>query len=138
MDASWNLPLQTLFGKKPKNKSLLLAIDSLYLAVMEHDDFGLAEVAVVAMPAHLQITYRQLTRAVLETNRANIATVWTLDDPIETLWEKKLHKIQCIATAGSDPLADITIVELVFGIMFKGIGVFTTACDMWRVCPEAE
>jgi len=105
--------------------------------VLEHDDFGIAEVNVVAMLAHLQTTYGQLTRAALETNRASIAIVWTPDDPIKTLWEK-LHKIQHVATAGSELLTDITIVELAF-VMFKDTRVFTTACDMWRVCqPEAE
>jgi len=72
----------------------------------------------------------------LETNRASIATIGTPDDPIETLWEK-LHKIQCIATAGGEPLADITIVELAF-VVFKDTGVFTTACDMWRVCQKLK
>ncbi len=117
-------------------KQILLAINHLYLAALEHDDFGFAEVTVVAMLAHLQTTYGWLTRAALETNRASIATVWTPDDPIETLWEK-LHKIQHVATAGGELLADNTIVELAF-VMFKDTGVFTTACDMWRVCPEAE
>jgi len=92
--------------------------------VLEHDDFGLAEVTMVAMLAQLQITYRQLTRAALETNRASIATIWTPDDLIETLWEM-LHVIQHVATVGSELLADNTIVELAF-VMFKDTGVLTT------------
>jgi len=109
-------------------KQILLAIDCLYLVALEHDDFGFAEVTLVAMLAHLQTTYGWLTRAALKTNRASIATIWTPDDLIETLWEK-LHEIQCVAAAGGKLFADISIVELAF-VMFKDTRVFTTACNM--------
>lgn len=66
-------------------KQIIEAVDRLYLAALEDEDFGFADVTVTAMLTHLQTTYGPLTRVELEENRSSIATAWNLDDPIEHL-----------------------------------------------------
>jgi len=116
-------------------KQLLGAINRLYLAALDDDTFGFADVTVAAMITHLRTNYGPIMRAELETNRASIATIWTPDDPIETLWER-LREIQRISVIGGDALTDNAIKDLTF-LMFEATGVFTTACDTWRVRPLA-
>lgn len=117
-------------------KQIIEAVDRLYLAALEDEDFGFADVTVTAMLTHLQTTYGPLTRVELEENRSSIATAWNLDDPIEHLWAR-LREIKRISIAGHEELADATIMELTF-LMFEKTGVFTTACDTWRVKPTAD
>ena len=122
--------------KEEIKKQLLEAVDRLYLATLDDDTFGFAEVSIAAMIAHLRTNYGPITRSTLETNRASITSVWTPDDPIETLWER-LREIQRISVEGGDPLTDSAIRDLTF-IMFETTGVFTTACDTWRIKPVAN
>ncbi len=69
-------------------KQLLAAIDRLYIAALDDDTFSFANISVAATLTHLCTTYGPITCAKLETNRASIATLWTPDDPIKTLWEQ--------------------------------------------------
>jgi hypothetical protein len=116
--------------KQALKKQIIDAVDHLYLADLEDDTFGFADVTVPQMMAHLANTYGTLTRLELERNRASIATAWNLDDPIETLWSN-LKEIKRISIAGNDELTDRTIVELTM-TMFEKTGVFTYACDTWN------
>jgi len=68
-------------------KQILAAVDCIYLATLDDDVFSFANVSVATMLTHLHTTYGPITRAKLEHNRASIATIWTPDDPIKTLWE---------------------------------------------------
>jgi len=88
------------------------------------------------MITHLHISYGPITCAELEINCASIATIWTPDNPIETLWEQ-LHEIQRISVTGSNPLTNKAIKDLTF-LMFEATSVFTTACDTWCICPIAQ
>jgi len=88
------------------------------------------------MITHLHTTYGPITRRELEINCASIPTMWTPDDPIETLWGC-LREVQCISIAGGDPLTNAAIHDLTL-LMFEAMGVFTMACDMWRIKPMAN
>ena len=123
-------------AKQSMKKQLLEAVDHLYLAELEDDVFGYSEVTIAQMITHLEATYGTITREELEKNRNSIATAWTLDDPIPSLWER-LKEIKRISIAGNDELSDTTLIELTF-LMFEKTGVFTTACDTWRVKPAGE
>jgi len=117
-------------------KQLLEAIERLYLAALDDDTFGFAEVSVADMLTHLRTNYSPITRRDLEANRASIASVWTPEDPIEALWER-IREVQRISIAGGDPLTDGAIRDLTL-LLFESTGVFTTACDTWRVRPVAN
>jgi len=80
-------------------KQILEAFDRLYLAALDDDTFGFSEVTIAVMITNLHTTYGPITCQELKTNCASIPTMWTPDDPIETLWEC-LHKVQCISIAG--------------------------------------
>lgn len=116
--------------KQELKKQIIEAVDHLYLADLEDDTFGFADVSIPTMLDHLATTYGTLTRIELERNRASIATAWNLDDPIETLWSN-LKEIRRISIAGNDELTDRTIIELTIA-MFEKTGVFTFACDTWN------
>jgi len=123
-------------AKEEIKKQLLEAVDHLYLAALNDDTFGFAEVSITDMLTHLCTTYGPITCIELESNRASIATMWTPDNPIETLWEH-LREVQRISIAGGDPLTDGAIRDLTL-IMFEMMGVFTIACDTCRVKPVAN
>ena len=129
------LAIATTFKEEMK-KQILEAVDRLYLTALDDDTFGFSEVTIATMITHLRTTYGPITRRELELNRASIPTVWTPDDPIETLWGC-LREIQRVSIAGGDPLTDAAICDLTF-LMFEATGVFTTACDMWRIKPAAN
>ncbi len=122
--------------KEEIKKQLLASVDRIYLATLDDNLFGFADVSIAEMLNHLRTTYGPITCAELECNCASIATVWTPDDPIEHLWEC-LREIQRISAAGNDPLMDNTIIDLTF-TMFEATGMFTTACDTWRIHPIAN
>jgi len=111
-------------------KQILVAVDRIYLAALDNDVFGFAEVTIADMLTHLHATYGTITRAELETNRASISTLWTPSEPIKTLWER-LREVQRVATAGADPLTNATLMDLTF-LLFESTGVFPLACDLWR------
>jgi len=117
-------------------KQILAAVDHIYLATLDNDVFGFADISVTTMLTHLCTTYGPITRAKLKRNRASIATIWNPDDPIKTLWER-LREIQRISVAGNDPLSNTAITELTFD-MFEATGIFTTGCDSWRIFPVAN
>ena len=49
-------------------KQLLVAVDCLYLAALDDDTFGFADISIAAMLTHLCTMYGPITRAELETN----------------------------------------------------------------------
>jgi len=117
-------------------KQIIAAVDDIYLTTLDDSVLGFADVTIAAMLTHLRTAYGPIMWAKLKHNHASIATIWTLDDPIEILCEQ-LCKIQQISVAGNDPLTDNPIIDLTF-TMFKNTGVFTMACDTWHVCPAAN
>jgi len=117
-------------------KQILTAVNRLYLAALNDDTFGFAQVSVYDMLTHLSTTYGTITRAELEANRASIATLWTPGEPIEQLWEC-LHEVRHIATVGGDSISDQAILDLTF-LLFESMGIFTMACDMWCTHPTAN
>jgi len=117
-------------------KQILATVDCIYLATLDDDVFGFANISIDAMLIHLRNTYANITRAELECNHISIVTIWTPEAPIKILWEC-LHEIQLLSMAGNDPLSDSAIKDLTF-TMFENTGVFTTACNTWRIRPIAN
>jgi len=117
-------------------QQIVTAVDRLFLTELEDETYGFANVTIPQLITHLETTYGLLTRTELEANRASISTAWNVDDPIEQLW-LNLREIQRLATAGGEALTDNTVMELTY-LMFEKTGVFTTACDNWRIKPAAE
>jgi len=110
---------------------LLDAVECLYLAALDDDTFGFADVAISAMLVHLCTMYGPITHGELKANCASTATMWTPDNPIETLWEC-VQEVQHIALAGSDLLTKEVLCNLTL-LMCEATGVFTMACNMWCV-----
>ncbi len=66
---------------------ILAAVDQLFLASLDDDTFGFAQVSITDMLTHLQTTRGTITYADLEANCTSIATLWSPADPIVLLWE---------------------------------------------------
>jgi len=98
-------------AKKEMKKQLLEVVDCLYLAALDDDTFGFAEVSIADMVGCLHTTYGPITCIELKANWASISTMWTPKDPIKTLWEH-LCEVQCISIAGRNPLTDGAIKDL--------------------------
>jgi len=120
--------LATTIHKELK-KQLLIAVDRLYLITLKDATFGFANVMVAKMLTHLNTTYGTLTCSDLEKNWASISMLWTPNEPIELLWEH-LREVQCIATAGTDPISDAITINLIH-LLFKATGMFSHVCDTW-------
>jgi len=58
-------------------KQILTAVEHLYLATLDDETFGFAQVLVCNMLSHLSTTYGEITHAELEANHASIATLWS-------------------------------------------------------------
>lgn len=117
-------------------KLILAAVNSIYLASLEDDTFGYADVSPNAMLVHLKSSYGTISRAELEANRNKLNTSWNVDEPIEDLWPR-LREIKRISSEADEEIADTTIMDLT-ALMFEATGVFSTACDNWRIKPEAD
>ena len=117
-------------------KQILAAVERMYFEILEDATFGFADVSVIDLLTHLTNTYSKITRADLETNRASIATIWPVTDPIELLWNR-LREVQRISAAGGEALSDDAIMDLTI-IMFESTGVFPLACNMWRLRPTTN
>jgi hypothetical protein len=117
-------------------QQIIAAVDDLYLSAISHEEFGFADVTPFQMLEHLQATYGIITRAEVEHNRGSIQSAWNLDDPIEMLWTR-LTEIRRISREAQEELSAATIMELTI-LMFEHTGVFTTACDMWRIKPDGD
>jgi hypothetical protein len=89
-------------------QQILLAVDATYHDVLSHDDFGYADVTIIALLQHLHTHYAALTADDLEENRDKLAQAWTPDEPIENLWLRIKH-IRAVASAGTEPLTDSTV-----------------------------
>jgi len=106
---------------RKRSKKILATVDRIYLATLDDDIFGFADVGIDAMLTHLCNTYATIMQAELERNCASIATIWTPEAPIKILWER-LCEIQLLSMAGNNPLSDTTLKDLTF-TMFENTGV---------------
>jgi len=61
-------------AKEEMKCQLLDAMECLYLAALDNDTFGFADVSISTMLVHLCTTYGPITHGELEANRASIAT----------------------------------------------------------------
>jgi len=117
-------------------KQILAAVDRMYLTILEDATFGFANITVIDLLTHLSTTYSTITQSDLEINCTSIATIWSITDPIELLWNC-LREVQCIAAAGGNPLSEAALMDLTT-IMLESTGIFSLACNMWRLHPTTN
>jgi len=64
-------------------QQILTAIDPTYYNVLKDATFGYADLTVVSLLSHLEITYATLSADDLEFNHMHLADAWTPDEPLE-------------------------------------------------------
>jgi len=64
-------------------QQILTAIDPTYYNVLKDATFGYADLTVVSLLSHLEITYATLSADDLEFNHMRLADAWTPDEPLE-------------------------------------------------------
>jgi hypothetical protein len=112
-------------------QQILCAIDNKYLmALLEHPDLGYT-VSPLEMLLYLKTTYRDITPAEIETNRATLCIPWNPDDDIEDLW-LRISNAQMLAHHAKDKIEDPVAIRLTIGAL-EASGVFDFALDNWRL-----
>ena len=66
---------------------ILAAVQPEYLASLEHATLGFARVTSKEMFDHLNDTYGKIKQSDIKANRERLNDDWTIDHPIETLWQ---------------------------------------------------
>ena len=115
---------------------LLNAVNASFLSVLEDPILGFSDVTPRAMLEHLRRKYGSLTPEELETNRAALSAPWNFDDPIEDLWAK-ITNIQRVASFGTVPIADITVITLTLAMIEK-TGLLASTTEKFRLRPIDE
>jgi hypothetical protein len=115
---------------------ILTAVNASFLSALEDPDFGFGDVTPFAMLEHLRNEYGTMTPEELERNRASLSEPWNLDDPIEDLWAK-ITNIQRVATLGTVPIPDITVITLTLAMIEK-TGLLASTTEKFRLRPTAE
>jgi hypothetical protein len=117
-------------------QQILLAVNATYHDVLSHNDFGYADVTIIALLQHPHTQYATLTAVDLEENRDKLSQAWTPDEPIDNLWLRIKH-ICAVASAGTEPLTNITVLHLTLAALEKA-GVYDHPLTIWRDKPDAE
>ena len=112
------------------------SIDPTYYDVLEDATFGYADVTVIQLLQHLEITYATLSADDLELNRMSLAVAWTPEEPMAKLWTKVKHHRE-VAIAGNEPLTEGTVLRLTLTAL-ELMGVYTHAIQMWRDKPTND
>ena len=115
---------------------ILTAVNASFLSALEDPDFGFGDVTPLAMLEHLRNEYGTMTPEELERNRATLSEPWNFDNPIEDLWSK-IANIQRVATLGTVPIPDITVITLTLAMIEKS-GLLTSTTEKFRLRPVAE
>ena len=116
--------------RKALRQQTLMAIDPTYYNILEDATFGYADLTVVSLLSHFQISYATLSADDLEFNRMHLADAWTPDEPIKTLWVCIKH-IRAIANASSEPLSNSTVMRLTLSALEQA-GVYAHSLQTWR------
>lgn len=69
------------------------------------------------MLMHLCAKYGNLMPEELEKVHMKLSETWNFDNPIKDCWWAKTAYIQCGATFGAMPIADITIITLTLAMI---------------------
>jgi hypothetical protein len=97
-------------------QQILLAVNTLYVQVLEDVDMGFADVTPTGMLMHLKATYGTITPEDIEANRAVLGSNWNPDEPIEDLW-LRIKECQRFAAAAEEPIPDAAAIRLVLAAL---------------------
>ena len=114
---------------------LLAAIPDTYTKILKHNQFGYANVTVLALLNHLDTHYGTVTFDDLDTNLNNLTRRWDPTQPLEDLWNQ-INECQIYA-APHDPITVATAVRAAITNLTNS-GVFTDALCDWCKRPAIE
>jgi hypothetical protein len=117
-------------------KQLLEAVDRIYVTELSDPTLGFANRTVRDLLNHLHATYGTITFSQLDENLATLDQTFNPDEPLELLWDR-VKECRRFATAGTDPITEITVVRKTLSVLEK-TGVFNDAIRDWRKRPDPE
>lgn len=115
---------------------VIQAIEPLYLRALEEDEWGLSNKSIGDILEHLKAVYGSISAAEIEANRASLLTAWSIDQPIEVLWNRH-NEIKQFALAANEPIPSRVFIDQTL-TLFRNTGVFQSGLDAWRRRPEAD
>lgn len=95
-----------------------------------------ATVSVLTIMTHLDTKFGVLNDSILNDNREDLFRPWDTRESIDTMWAG-IRRARDIATAGNDPITDITTKAAVLTVIEK-TGQFTSALDTWHNKDDAD
>ena len=115
---------------------ILTAVNASFIGALEDPTFGFSDVSPRALLTHLRTEYATLTPEELEFNRGALSEPWNFDNPIEDLWIK-IANIQRVASFGTVPIPDVTIITLTLAMIEK-TGLLATTTEKFRLRPLGD
>ena len=113
----------------------MAAIDETFYNVLEDDDEGYADLALIDLLDHLDDRYGEITPDDLYKNEIQMSAQWSPTQPLEDLL-KQVRKAQAFARH-HDPISDLKALRSLTTNLEKS-GVFTEALREWRKRPTIE
>jgi len=122
-------------AKNRLRSQLIAAIPIKYIKRLQQRRFGFSTVGPLAILALLDDTYGTVTRKELAENLANVDREWSIDQPIEDLWNQFATGQEF--AADHDPISDQYLIRQ--GIAtFTNTGVFDLDIREWDRLPPAQ
>lgn len=115
---------------------ILQAIPLTYIAELEDEAMGYANVSPQQILAHMVTNYGRITAKDLETNLQQIKRPWNPDTPIQNVFTNGLQCRQ-FAAEGNDAISEAAYVRMLVAT-FRNSGVLSKAIDDWENKPDTD
>ena len=113
---------------------ILAAVPSIYIKVLEDDEWGMGDVTIQDIIQHLEEKYGKIRGKDLIENRDKLKTLWNPDQPMEQLW-LDVQEVMRFAAAGNDPISSDSAMTMLLSA-FESSSLLDTACDKWNDKPD--
>lgn len=116
-------------------KLLIEAVPDTFLKAKRDHLFGYANVTVLQLLTHLDLTYGTITATDLDLNEANMEKEWSPTQPLEDLWNQ-IELCQAFAK-DHDPISEKAAIRSACANLTK-TGVFAEGLKEWRKTATAD
>ena len=110
-------------------KSILSAVDKIYLRALKAPHTGFSNLKARDMLSYLFQIYGKITPQALEANNKVFRTDWDPNTPFEMLIDQ-IENCQEFAQDGNQPYSDQQILTQAYNLVYK-TGLFFEDCKLW-------
>jgi hypothetical protein len=117
-------------------KQIISVFEPMYLAILNDNMVGYANISAIDMLDHLFETYDNITAVDLEINFEHMRRAWDPHQPVETLF-KQIQECDIYSEAGGVLIGHPQQINVGYAKIFA-TGHFMSACCPWNEKPSAE